>query len=64
VGVVHPELPRLTGLTGAGDRSDRCRPFVGFASGERLGEVSVVSCSCCFEFGLFGGFGISWLGPI
>jgi hypothetical protein len=31
---VHLELPRPTSLTGAGDRCDRCWPFVGFASGE------------------------------
>jgi hypothetical protein len=31
-GVVHPELPRL-------DRSDRCVPFVGFASGELLDSL-------------------------
>jgi hypothetical protein len=37
--------------TGAGDRSDRCRPFMGFASGECLGEFLVVSCFYCFEFG-------------
>jgi hypothetical protein len=44
---------------------------VGFASGERLGEFPVVSCCYCFQFGLFwrlvglfGGFGISWIGLV
>jgi hypothetical protein len=27
--------------------------FVGFASGERLGEFHVVLCCYCFEFGQF-----------
>jgi hypothetical protein len=31
-----PSCPGLTGLTGVRDRSDRCRPLVGFASGELL----------------------------
>jgi hypothetical protein len=31
-----PSYPGYTGLTGALDRSDRCEPFVGFASGELL----------------------------
>jgi hypothetical protein len=67
-GFVHPERPSLTGLTSATHRSDRCKGLIGFASGECLGEFSVVMCCCCFEFGsiwssvgLFGGFGISWL---
>jgi hypothetical protein len=58
----------LTGLTGASHWSDRCRLLVEFCSGERLGELPIVSCFCYFEFGLFwssvglfGGFGISWL---
>jgi hypothetical protein len=66
-----PERPSLTDLTGAAHRSDRCRGSVGFASSEHLGEFIVVSCCCCFVFGsvwssvgLFGAFGISWLGPI
>jgi hypothetical protein len=29
-----PSYPGYNGLTGALDRSDRCEPFVGFASGE------------------------------
>jgi hypothetical protein len=44
---------------------------VGFALGEHLAELPIVSCCCCFEFGLFwssvglfGGFGISGLGPV
>jgi hypothetical protein len=31
-----PSCPGYTGLTGALDRSDRCKPLVGFASGELL----------------------------
>jgi hypothetical protein len=31
-----PSCPGYPGLTGAPDRSDRCEPFVGFASGELL----------------------------
>jgi hypothetical protein len=31
-----PSCTGLIGLTGASDRSDRCVPFVGFASGELL----------------------------
>jgi hypothetical protein len=68
---VHPESFGHIGLTGASHRSDRCRLLVEFCSGERLDEFPVVLCCCCFEFGsfwssvgLFGGFGISWLGPV
>jgi hypothetical protein len=39
--------------------------LVGFCSGERMGEFSVVPCCCCFEFvsvwslvGLFGVLGL------
>jgi hypothetical protein len=53
VGAIHPDHPSLTGLIGATHRFDRCRGLVGFASGERLGEFSVVPCCCCFVFGLF-----------
>jgi hypothetical protein len=34
--------PSYTGLTGALDRSDRCEPFVGFASGELLNPCLLV----------------------
>jgi hypothetical protein len=71
MGVVHPESPGHTGLTGASHRSDRCRPELGFCSGEHLGEFAVVHCCCCFEFGsvwsavgLFGRFGVSSLEPV
>jgi hypothetical protein len=64
-----PERLGLTSLIGVAHRSDRCRGSVGFASGERLGEFSVVPSGCCFEFGrfwssvgLFGGFGTSCTG--
>jgi hypothetical protein len=67
-GAVHPETPGHTSLTGASHRSDRCRPLLGFCSGERLGEFSIVPCCCCFEFGsvwssivLFGVLGLSGL---
>jgi hypothetical protein len=60
-----PELPSLTGLTGAAHRYDRCISSVGFASSECLGEFIFVPCCCCFEFGLvwssvglFCGFGV------
>jgi hypothetical protein len=33
VSVVHPELSSVTGLTGALDRSDWCKPLVGFSLG-------------------------------
>jgi hypothetical protein len=68
MGVVHPERSILTGLTGAAHRSNRCRGLVGLASGEHLGEFSIILCCCCFEFGSFCStegqvrvFGASWL---
>jgi hypothetical protein len=71
MGAVHPESSGHTGLTGASHRSDRCRILVEFCSGERFSEFIVILCCCCFRFGLFwssvglfGGFGISWLGPV
>jgi hypothetical protein len=49
-----PSYPGYTGLTGALDRSDRCKPLVGFASGEQLD--SCVFGSWCYwpVLGLFG----------
>jgi hypothetical protein len=54
-----PSCPSYTGLTGALDRSDRCEPFVGFASGELLNSCVFGFCWCwsvlgCFEVVLFG----------
>jgi hypothetical protein len=70
-GAIHPESSGHTGLTGASHRSDQCRLFIEFCLVECLGEFPVVLCCRCFEFGsvwssvgLFGGFGISWLGPV
>jgi hypothetical protein len=58
-------------VTGASHRCDRCRPLLGFRSGERLGEFAVVLCCYYSEFGsiwssvgLFGRFGVSWLEPV
>jgi hypothetical protein len=49
-----PSCPGYTGLTGARDRSDRCKSFVGFASGELLGSC-VFGAWCCWSvLGLFG----------
>jgi hypothetical protein len=46
--------PGLTGLTGVCDRSDRCRPLVGFALGELL-DSRVFGSWCCWSvLGLFG----------
>jgi hypothetical protein len=47
--------PGVTGLTGALDPSDRCEPFVGFASGERLDVFPVVMCCCWSVLGWFHG---------
>jgi hypothetical protein len=47
--VFIPSCPGYTGLTGALDRSDRCEPLVGFASGELLD-------SCVFGRGVAGLF--------
>jgi hypothetical protein len=49
-----PSCPDYTGLTGAFDRSDRCKSFVGFASGELLDSCDFVSWCCWSVLGLFG----------
>jgi hypothetical protein len=46
--------PGYTGLTGALDRSDRCKPLVGFASGELLDSCAFGSWCCWSVLGLFG----------
>jgi hypothetical protein len=51
--------PGVIGLIGALDRSDWCKPFVGFALGERLGEFPAVVCCCWSVVGRFRGV---WLG--
>jgi hypothetical protein len=49
-----PSCPGYTGLTGALDRSDRCEPLVGFASGDLL-DSRVFRLWCCWSvLGLFG----------
>jgi hypothetical protein len=50
-----PSYPSYTGLTGALDRSDRCEPFVGFASGELLNPCVFGLCWCWSVLGSFGG---------
>jgi hypothetical protein len=37
-----PSCRGMTGLIGGLGRSNQCKPFLGFASGERLGEFPVV----------------------
>jgi hypothetical protein len=54
-----PSCPGVIGLTGALDWSDRCKPFVGFASGERLGVFPIVVCCCWSVLSRFRGV---WLG--
>jgi hypothetical protein len=49
-----PSCPGLIGLTGVRDRSDRCRPLVGFASGELLDSCFFGSWCYWSVLGLFG----------
>jgi hypothetical protein len=49
-----PSYPGYTGLTGALDRSDRCEPLVGFASGDLLDSCVFGSWCCWSVLGLFG----------
>jgi hypothetical protein len=49
-----PSCPGYTGLTGALDQSDRCKPVVGFASGELLDSCVFGSWCCWSVLGLFG----------
>jgi hypothetical protein len=49
-----PSYPGYTGLTSALDRSDRCEPFVGFASGELLNPCVFGWCCCWLVLGLIG----------
>jgi hypothetical protein len=58
-----PSCPGYTGLTGALDRSDRCEPLVGFASGELLDSCVFGSWCCWSVFGLgvvLLGFGLGF----
>jgi hypothetical protein len=50
-----PSCPGYTGLTGSLDRSDRCEPSVGFASGELLNPCVFLSCCCWSVLGCFAG---------
>jgi hypothetical protein len=50
-----PSCPGYTGLTGALDRSDRCEPYVGFASGELLNQCVFELCWCWSVLGSLGG---------
>jgi hypothetical protein len=50
-----PSCPVYTGLTGALDRSNRCEPFVGFASSELLNSCVFGLCCCWSVLGNFGG---------
>jgi hypothetical protein len=49
-----PSCPGYTGLTGALDRSDKCEPFVGFASGKLLDSCVFGSWCCWSVLSLFG----------
>jgi hypothetical protein len=49
-----PSYPGYTGLTGAIDRSDQCKPLVGFASGELLDSCVFGPWCCLSVLGLFG----------
>jgi hypothetical protein len=44
----------VTGLTGALDQSDWCKPFVGFASGDLLVPCVFRLCCCWSVLGWFG----------
>jgi hypothetical protein len=52
-------IPSCPGVTGALDWSDRCNPFVGFASGDFL-DPCVFELCCCWS--VIGRFGIILLG--
>jgi hypothetical protein len=54
-----PSCPGYSGLTGALDRSDRCKSLVGFASGELLDSCVFGSWCCWSVLGLFGVLGLS-----
>jgi hypothetical protein len=58
-----PSCPGYTGLTGALDRSDRCEPLVGFASGKLLDSCVFGSWCCWSVLGLFevGLLGFVWV---
>jgi hypothetical protein len=49
----------VTGLIGALDRSNQCKPFVGFASGD-LPDLCVFWLCCCWL--VLGKFGVVLLG--
>jgi hypothetical protein len=51
----------VTGLTSASERSDRCVPSVGFASGELLVPCVFGSCFCWSVRGCFAGVFLGFL---
>jgi hypothetical protein len=59
-GGVHPQAlfipscPGINGLTGDLHRTDQCKPFVGFASGELLGSCVFGLCCCWSVLTRFG----------
>jgi hypothetical protein len=50
-----PSCPGVTGLTGALNWSDRCKPFVWFSLGECPGVFPIVVCCCWSVQGRFRG---------
>jgi hypothetical protein len=50
-----PSCPGYTSPTGALDRSDRCEPFVGFASGELRNQCVFGLCWCWSVLSSFRG---------
>jgi hypothetical protein len=54
-----PSRPGVTGLIGALDRSDRCKPLMGFASSD-LPDPCVFWLCCCWS--VLGRFGVVLLG--
>jgi hypothetical protein len=49
-----PSCPGVTGLTGALDRSDRCKPFVRFSSSDFSDPFVFRLCYCWSVLGRFG----------
>jgi hypothetical protein len=56
-----PSCPNYTGLIGALDRSDRCEPFVVFASGELLNPCVFGLCWCWLVLDSFGGVSVAFV---
>jgi hypothetical protein len=49
-----PSCPGVTGLTGAPDQSDQCKPFVGFSLGDLPNSCVIWLCCCWSVLGRFG----------